>query len=159
MESSLNDRILALSTSLSRNKADFSKSIGISTQSLASIINNDIDKRSTPSSEILKKILFAFPQVDPLWLVCGIGEMQKDLTESKQVDETELVKSLKRENEILIKNNDFLLKNQERLWVMVEGKKIEANEFPRVETKGKYFDLRPFIQSNEVKKEELGIVA
>lgn len=129
MENTINKRIGKLIEVLARNQSEFARLINSSTQNL----NNIVVRGSKPGADILESILKAYPQVDALWLLCGVGEMQKDLSESKQVDETELVKSLKRENEILIKNNDFLLKNQERLWVMVEGKKQEANEYPRVE--------------------------
>ena len=59
----------------------------------------------------------------------------KDRPMQKGEDYYELVNSLKRENEILMRNNESLLKDKERLWNMVESNnplgKLESNEQTR----------------------------
>ncbi|PWK20276.1 hypothetical protein LV89_03818 [Arcicella aurantiaca] len=131
MKSTINERIAFLVEQLSRNQSDFARLSKISTQTLSSILT----RGSKPGPDILESILLSFPQVDSLWLICGIGEMQKDLSQTKQVDETDLVKTLKRENEILLRNNESLIKDKERLWNMVENNslqgKLESNEQTR----------------------------
>lgn len=127
MENNICKRIELLVTQLSKGPSDFSRKIGYTASTVSSIIG----RKSKPGGEVLSKILIAYPQVDALWLVCGIGEMQ---IHTKK-EGGEIVEILKKENEILAKNNDFLLRNQERLWNLVEenGKKIESNEDPQID--------------------------
>ncbi len=130
METQINERIGVLVDKFSKSQSDFANKIGRKSQTISSIINNG----SKPGAEVLQDILKTFPQVDALWLVCGIGEMQKDISANFQSKDAEMLELLKRENQILIRNNESLLEDKKRLWNMVDtiGKKLEANKWTRV---------------------------
>lgn len=125
MESEINYRIETLVEKLSKGQSDFATKIGRSPQTISNILN----KGTKPGAEVLEAILKSFPQVDALWLVCGIGEMQRNLSDT--VDEKEIVQVLKKEIEVLILNNESLIKDKERLWNLVEhfGKKDESSKY------------------------------
>ncbi len=125
MENEINKRIEILIDKLSKNQSDFASKIGRSSQTISNIVN----KGSKPGSEVLEAILKTFPQIDALWLVCGIGEMQKSLTMS-QDSSSQIIEVLKRENEILLRNNEELLKNQDRLWNLIESTGKKDNPTP-----------------------------
>ena len=130
METQINERIEILIDRLSKNQSDFASKIGRKSQTISNIVNNG----SKPGAEVLEAILKTFPQIDALWLVCGIGEMQKDINSNLNPKDAEMLELLKRENQILIKNNEALLEDKKRLWNMVDtiGKKAEANKWTRV---------------------------
>jgi hypothetical protein len=65
------------------NKSAFSKTVGISNQSLGEIVGT---RQSAPSFAALQKILSAFPQVRAEWLVLGHGEMLDDASLMNKVN-------------------------------------------------------------------------
>jgi transcriptional regulator with XRE-family HTH domain len=128
MNDTINERIDYLINQFAKNQSDFANKIGKPSQTISNIVL----RGTKPGSEILEAILNVYPQVDALWLVCGIGEMQRNLVNAKEESKV-LVEILKKENEVLVKNNDSLLKDKERLWELVEDfrKKLESNEDTR----------------------------
>lgn len=69
------------------NKSAFSKSVGISNQSLAEILGK---RQSAPSFSALQKIFVAFPQIRMEWLVLGEGEMLRNAAEKPELSTQDL---------------------------------------------------------------------
>lgn len=119
----INERIEFIIQEKKMNYSSFGLSIGSTGQVIRSICTN----RNKPSCDIIQAIIENYPEYDPLWFTIGLGEFYKHDTGA----EKDLVQILKRENEILIKNNDSLLKDKERLWGMLEKEdlgKLEADK-------------------------------
>lgn len=126
----INERLNYIIQQKGMNYSSFAETISSSGQVVRSICTG----KNKPSCDIMQSIYTNHPEVDPLWFAIGIGEYFKHDT-SKDKD---LVIELKREVEILAKNNDSLLKDKERLWTMVETTgllgKQSSNEYPQVES-------------------------
>lgn len=126
----INERLNYIIQQKGLNYSTFAQTVNSSGQVVRSICTG----KNKPSCDMMQEIYTNHPEVDPLWFAIGIGEYYKHDT-SKDKD---LVVELKREVDILAKNNDSLLKDKERLWTMVEntgllGKQV-SNECPQIET-------------------------
>lgn len=123
----INERIEFIIQEKKMNYSSFGLSIGSTGQVIRSICTN----RNKPSCDIIQAVIENYPEYDPLWFTIGLGEYYKHDTGA----EKDLVQILKRENEILVKNNDSLLKDKERLWGMLESNlgKLQPEERTQVE--------------------------
>jgi hypothetical protein len=93
MDSTVNERIMDLVNFLSKgNKSAFSKSVGISNQSLAEILGK---RQSAPSFSALQKIFLAFPQIRMEWLVLGEGEMLQSPDVNPELSPQELEEAIR----------------------------------------------------------------
>jgi len=70
---SINERVNKIITDLfNGNKTAFSKRIDVKPTTVSNIVN---ERATKPSSEILKNIIKAIPEINPSWLLTGEGEM------------------------------------------------------------------------------------
>lgn len=77
----IQDRICKLITINGLNQNSFSKAIGIQPQTLHHIVAG---RRTNPSFEVIQKIIMAFPNINPVWLITGAGEVLLNRTEKKE---------------------------------------------------------------------------
>lgn len=68
---SVSRQIVSLISWLQINKNQFAQSVGVPQAILSHILSG----RNKPSLEVVKKILVAYPQLNPQWLIFGKGEM------------------------------------------------------------------------------------
>lgn len=85
MENSLTERIRQLMEQLGMNKKTFSEKIGENPSKISHIFMG----RNNPSLDMLQKILRAFPDVSPDWLIMGRGESLLN-NERQKIDDHEL---------------------------------------------------------------------
>ncbi|BDD03725.1 helix-turn-helix domain-containing protein [Aureibacter tunicatorum] len=117
---SVNNRINDLILKKNMSRVKFAESIGIPTATIQNIVGS---RKSSPSSEVLEKILQRFPDVDANWLLSG---KSKNLTNSNELEsETNSNKSTSsNQNELLkmlIEENNFLKENNERMKKLLYG--------------------------------------
>lgn len=67
----ISERIKLLRTSLHKTQKEFSDDLNINQSNISSIEGG----RSIPSIEIAEKIVALFPNVNPAWLLTGVGTM------------------------------------------------------------------------------------
>lgn len=110
METTVNQRIEELKKIYARgNNSEFERLVGMKTNSLRSIIG---PQQSKPGFETLEAILKAFPNVNPDWLIIGVGERDREsvVEELKKVSYLEkLVKQLQEQIERMTKHQDILM--------------------------------------------------
>jgi hypothetical protein len=118
----INERIQFIINEKKMNYSTFGESI----QSSGQVIRSICTGRNKPSYDVIEAIILNYPEIDVLWFTIGIGDFLRHDT----MKDKEIVDMLKKENEVLVKNNDSLLKDKERLWELVEDfrKKLESNE-------------------------------
>ena len=110
---SINERVNKIITDLfNGNKTAFSKRIDVKPTTVSNIVN---ERATKPSSEILKNIIKAIPEINPSWLLTGEGEMLK----SESTDEN------KRDAEILISREVFEQLNRLTETVLSQQRTIE----------------------------------
>ena len=85
VENSLTERIRQLMEQLGMNKKTFSEKIGENPSKISHIFMG----RNNPSLDMLQKILRAFPDVSPDWLIMGRGESLLN-NERQKIDDHEL---------------------------------------------------------------------
>lgn len=68
----VNKRLEALLQALGENKTQFSKRTGVSVQGLDGIIGT---RQSSPSFEVLNKIISSVAELNPRWLISGEGDI------------------------------------------------------------------------------------
>lgn len=116
--SEINDRIMVLVQRFADgNKSRFSKAIGLSS---SAVLENIVGKRrSSPSFEVVQKMLLSFDNVSAEWLILGQGELMKSqenidirsIREYMELEkELELTKARLHDKEELIKAYKTLLK-------------------------------------------------
>ncbi len=76
----LNLRVLSVMNELKLSKSAFAASLDISLPMLTHIGSG----RNKPGLELIQKILLNFPQINPDWLILGIGAMYREA--SKKMD-------------------------------------------------------------------------
>jgi transcriptional regulator with XRE-family HTH domain len=69
----MKDRLKLLLEVLDLSSAEFADSIGVQRSSISHILSG----RNNPGLEFLQKILRAFPQVSPDWLIMGVGDLHR----------------------------------------------------------------------------------
>ncbi|PQA59136.1 hypothetical protein [Siphonobacter curvatus] len=74
--STINERFAQLIKALKMNNNSFAKSLGRTNTSIANIV----DRGSKPGFELLEEIFEAYPEVNPIWLMRGTGEMFQAMT-------------------------------------------------------------------------------
>lgn len=102
------------------NKSAFSKSVGISNQSLAEILGK---RQSAPSFSALQKIFIAFPQVRMEWLVLGVGEMLHESDTKPELSPQELDEAIQN-----IWSNQFLIRNEIGIELQAPSRIAEMEE-------------------------------
>jgi len=75
METTVNQRISEIIKMKGLNKNSFAVKIGISGQTIHNIVSG---RHNKPSFEVLDKIMSAFEDINPSWLMTGEGEMHKN---------------------------------------------------------------------------------
>ena len=76
----MKDRIRLIQNKTQMSQQDFAKAIGVSPGSLSSVYSG----RTEPSTNFVKGIHAAFPDINTNWLVFGEGEMNSPTEESSQ---------------------------------------------------------------------------
>lgn len=74
MQMTINERIKALLVHYDMYNNAFSEKVGVN----PSVIHNITKGRNAPSYDVLQKIIKAFPEVNPTWLLMDEGKMLKD---------------------------------------------------------------------------------
>lgn len=74
MELSSSKQLRSLIERLNETQHSFAKKIGVSQSRISMIINRD----SIIGGDLILKIMTAFPNVDPVWLLSGEGDMFKE---------------------------------------------------------------------------------
>lgn len=77
----MKDRIRLLMESENMTPSQFADHLGINRAVISHILNG----RNNPSLEVITKILSEMKYVNPEWLINGIGNMYKDGTEKKKM--------------------------------------------------------------------------
>lgn len=78
----IGDRISHLVEHYAATAAEFADKVGIKPSAVTHLIN----KRNKPSFDVLSSILSAFPELNPDWLILGVGEVTRN-DENKQTPE------------------------------------------------------------------------
>ncbi len=139
---SISFRIKQLIDFKKTSKSSFEKKIGVGNNAIGTIIL----KNSNVSGAVLSKILIAFPEINPSWLITGKGEMlltgENTLTgrpivdQANKIFDAEKIKILEENNYLLKKTNalqEELLDNyKEKFKECEEQKKIFKNNKPNV---------------------------
>ncbi|MCE7061227.1 helix-turn-helix domain-containing protein [Dyadobacter sp. CY343] len=86
MENNVSERIASVIKTLNMSNNAFAKSINKS----SSAVNFMVEGRSKPSFDVLEAILEKYPQISPAWLVTGEGDMSKESSTSKVVNDSYL---------------------------------------------------------------------
>lgn len=76
----MKDRIRLIQNKTQMSQQDFAKAIGVAPGSLSSVYSG----RTEPSTNFIKGIHAAFPDINTDWLVFGEGEMNMSAKESQQ---------------------------------------------------------------------------
>lgn len=76
----MKDRIRLIQNKTQMSQQDFAKAIGVAPGSLSSVYSG----RTDPSTNFIKGIHAAFPDINTNWLVFGEGEMNMTAEESQQ---------------------------------------------------------------------------
>lgn len=76
----MKDRIRLIQNKTQMSQQDFAKAIGVAPGSLSSVYSG----RTEPSTNFIKGIHAAFPDINTNWLVFGEGEMNMTAEESQQ---------------------------------------------------------------------------
>ena len=76
----MKDRIRQIQNKTQMSQQDFAKAIGVAPGSLSSVYSG----RTEPSTNFIKGIHAAFPEVDTNWLVFGEGEMNSPTPQESQ---------------------------------------------------------------------------
>lgn len=102
----ISDRIRAVIDFYNLNNNSFAKKIDIRQSTISSMF----EKGTNPSIETLLKIINTFTEIDPMWLLLGIGEMNVKKENNMISDPSSLMKiiSLHEENKVLTLENKSL---------------------------------------------------
>lgn len=129
--STISERIGQLVKTLKMNNNSFAKSLGKPNSTIVNIV----DGRSKPGYEILEVILETYPDVNPIWLMTGNGEMfqgMANVTMNGGADlETELRERIKLQNET-IAALQYTVELQKRLLNGGNLGKFEGDLFDRL---------------------------
>ena len=93
----LNKRIVEIMVRFNHSKSSLALELGVSLPLITHITTG----RNKPGIELLQRVLQRFPDINPLWLLLGEGEMQKE--PEKTIDTTSVLVKLSNLN-VLINN-------------------------------------------------------
>jgi transcriptional regulator with XRE-family HTH domain len=93
---SVSERIHYLYEKDSLSQTEFCDKIGVR----PATINRMLSRNGKPSFEVICKILEAYPNISPYWLLLGRGEMRGEVEKQEQEEGEE------EENEIIISSNE-----------------------------------------------------
>ena len=91
METQHSERFSFIIENLSRNPSDFSRMIGKSPQTVASILGG----RNKAGADVLEATLLAYPQINSDWLILGKGEPFRKNEEPESENLSSMWKTLK----------------------------------------------------------------
>lgn len=113
METSVNQRIKSVVEYKKMNNNSFSKLINFTPQTLHNITSGKMHK---PSYEVLESIISACPDINPVWLITGKGEMIESniKADKKESLSSQIEEEYRTTIEKLNNNVDRLLKMLER---------------------------------------------
>lgn len=123
METQHKERFSFIVENLSRNPSDFSRLIGKSPQTVASILSG----RNKAGADVLEATLLAFPQINPDWLLLGKGEPYRNRHEPENETILTMWQSLKESYEETIKDLRYTVSLQRQILSGDMGK-LEADE-------------------------------
>lgn len=115
-ESNIKERILQISDYYKVNKEDFFRELGVSYANF-----KGVQKKSALNSDTIAKVMSNYPDINPVWLVCGTGDMLED---EIQLDDAELKELYEKVINLLEKKIEVL---EERL--SDKNKIIEVLEY------------------------------
>lgn len=93
----LNKRIVEIMVRFNHSKSSLALELGVSLPLITHITTG----RNKPGIELLQRVLQRFPDINPIWLLLGEGEMQKE--PEKAIDTTPVLLKLSNLN-LLISN-------------------------------------------------------
>ena len=93
----LNKRIVEIMVRFNHSKSSLALGLGVSLPLITHITTG----RNKPGIELLQRVLQRFPDINPIWLLLGEGEMQKE--PEKAIDTTPVLLKLSNLN-LLISN-------------------------------------------------------
>jgi len=79
----LSKRVLFLMEGLSSSRSEFANSLDISLASLTHISSG----RNKPSLDLVQKILFKYPFINPDWLIHGNGDYKREVIKKQSFEE------------------------------------------------------------------------
>jgi transcriptional regulator with XRE-family HTH domain len=134
------ERILLVLKVKNLSPSKFADEIGIQRSSMSHIMSG----RNLPSLDLVMKIMSKFPDLNPEWLVMGIGQMMKstqiDLFEQNSESEEKKIETLLKESEKLPEINTI---NEEKTISEAEKAAEKDLKIPQIEDKS--------IQNEEIK--------
>jgi len=134
------ERILLVLKVKNLSPSKFADEIGIQRSSMSHIMSG----RNLPSLDLVMKIMSKFPDLNPEWLVMGIGQMMKstqiDLFEQNSESEEKKIETLLKESEKVPEINTI---NEEKIISEAEKAAEKDLKIPQIEDKS--------IQNEEIK--------
>ncbi len=91
----LNKRIVEIMVRFNHSKSSLALELGVSLPLITHITTG----RNKPGIELLQRVLQRFPDINPLWLLLGEGEMQKE--PEKAIDTTPVLLKLSNLNTLI----------------------------------------------------------
>jgi len=92
----LNKRIVEIMVRFNHSKSSLALELGVSLPLITHITTG----RNKPGIELLQRVLQRFPDINPMWLLLGEGEMQKE--PEKAIDTTSVLLKLANLNYMII---------------------------------------------------------
>jgi transcriptional regulator with XRE-family HTH domain len=126
------ERILLVLKVKNLSPSKFADEIGIQRSSMSHIMSG----RNLPSLDLVMKIMSKFPDLNPEWLVMGIGQMMKstqiDLFEQNSESEEKKIETLLKESEKVPEINTI---NEEKIISEAEKAAEKDLKIPQIEDK------------------------
>ncbi len=123
-KSTIKERILQILKSEDMNYSKFALKLGVQPSSISHIVSG----RNKPSLEFLQKVLRKFPNINPLWLIIGDGEMfvKKEQVQTK-IDFDKLNEDGNKQVSLpLYQSSDNNKKNKQQTSLKNSNKKIKS---------------------------------
>ncbi len=120
----MKDRIRKIIEKESLTNAQFANRVDINPSNVSHILSG----RSEPGTEVLQKICRAFPDVDPRWLLLGVGSMYYTGQRAEPFHQTSIFEEIKDEDTQPIENKKSTTENKDEIpnSTPSESKKIET---------------------------------
>jgi transcriptional regulator with XRE-family HTH domain len=82
----MKERIIQVMNAKGLSSSKFAEEIGIQRAAMSHILN----ERNKPSADVLTKILTRFQDIDPDWLLRGIGQMKRNTSGHPQMKQSDM---------------------------------------------------------------------
>jgi plasmid maintenance system antidote protein VapI len=82
----MKERVIQVMNTKGLSSSKFAEEIGIQRAAMSHILN----ERNKVSADVLTKILTRFQDISPEWLLLGIGQMQRNISNHPQMKQTDM---------------------------------------------------------------------